>query len=1416
MKKVFSFLFLTLLVFFPMGVVDVDAVDSGVIVSATVRNVLDAPRVNMPLSWSLPIPKEKNIRDIRDLQLMKESAEVAAQFTIVGRHGGSPDDPSKPISWIHVDALVNMAPKEKAKFDLQYGTKSFVESKLRVTKNDAEGITINTGIAEFEISKTEFRFFDLVSIFDGSLSNRVYYSDVNAKNYGILLDGIYHASSADIEVHQFGPNKISLIAKGVIKDNLGFTTRMQFYKNSAVVKVDFRLENRGALGHVDPHSTDYGSLGAMKFDDLSLSLIGQGINKYAIPNYHGDTQSLLSGVYQNTAILYQDSSGTPQYQSISGNARLQSGSATQGTTIQIDQSRFRGADQMEGWFDASNITLVMEDAWQNFPKAFRGKNNRLEVGLFPAEFSGQFELREGEYKTHSFYLRYHTDVAQDVQDVAKSLQYPLRFDLEVTDFPYIAGSYWQNFSGYESALSTQIQRPENFNAGLSQAVSVFDDIQKNNLYGMIDYGDIPLRGAAGQLPSNLPGDVLGGMYRQSKRTLSDEQKDLWYTLLRAGVRHSADIDVHHSQIEGKYADRRWYEGGVYDFTLQDAGSNNVHRGSFGTSLEQAQKVGAILAMAKETADPMLEQTGREILDNMYYRLTHLEYRDNPALAQTLLLKQCDNTCREDVTIGLNDDTAGALEALIAGYEQLGDREYLTLARRLVEYLWTVNASGSLDKSCAASLEQARAISAVAHYYQVSKDNAILVDQKAVDLVVSRASLLKGFVYGAQNYEYFACDANGAQSKLANADVLAYADAFAAHAYVAGNAELMGDARRAFEYGSANLSYAGSPLQYFSVREFNALLGQGEMYLFAHGKLLGGDIVSPDFKQPQIFNILETNITTGQARIIWQTSEPASSAVFYGLTTESMTSEIGTGFLTQSHGVILPNLIRNKRYYYQIESKDAAGNAKRSQIRSFMTSNNDRFIFYSFDNDGDGFTVEVDCDDNNARINPGGSEILGNGIDDDCNAGTTDNGNNRIIQFEAENMANLVANVSERFSDSVALYSNGYVEQSVQLLPGKYGFEVAARGDIFQGLNAQMKLSVDGVVIGTFDVNSAGFKRYKASTKVGAGMHVIRMEFTNDVYDPPIDNNLYIDKLIVILEDLDQLQDADGDGSLVQFDCNDNDPDVRPGGKEIFYDGKDNDCDSSTKDSDQDGDGYAVPVDCNDVNASVNPGAVEVNGDGIDNDCNSATGDLTWTFAPTQIRGSNIAYNVAYAGINRSSVAYVNFRPTQAGCYSVIVNAKTLNSVFAYPLGIKINQEDSVTSQFITSRDYKDYTFVQCFESVDDYVVTLVSNEITAQHAIARVTITSYDSQRDSVNPSFQGLSLDHISADYHTLQILSSEPTAVNVIVNGKPIANSNILKTQRLWKVYGLETGREYVFEVTLRDAFENTATQQLTTIAQ
>ena len=81
-------------------------------------------------------------------------------------------------------------------------------------------------------------------------------------------------------------------------------------------------------------------------------------------------------------------------------------------------------------------------------------------------------------------------------------------------------------------------------------------------------------------------------------------------------------------------------------------------------------------------------------------------------------------------------------------------------------------------------------------------------------------------------------------------------------------------------------------------------------------------------------------------------------------------------------------------------------------------------------------------------------------------------------------------------------------------------------------------------------------------------------------------------------------DLDGD-TTSEGDCNDADAQYNPGVAEIWYDGRDQNCDE-WDDNDQDYDAHADIAhggdDCVDVNATVHPDADE-SCDGIDNNCN---------------------------------------------------------------------------------------------------------------------------------------------------------------------------------------------------------------------
>jgi hypothetical protein len=72
-----------------------------------------------------------------------------------------------------------------------------------------------------------------------------------------------------------------------------------------------------------------------------------------------------------------------------------------------------------------------------------------------------------------------------------------------------------------------------------------------------------------------------------------------------------------------------------------------------------------------------------------------------------------------------------------------------------------------------------------------------------------------------------------------------------------------------------------------------------------------------------------------------------------------------------------------------------------------------------------------------------------------------------------------------------------------------------------------------------------------------------------------------------------------------LDCVDTNPAIHPGAAEIAGDGVDQNCDGVDLVVDQDGDGFDTTVDCDDADASVHPSAREVAGDGVDQDCDGA-------------------------------------------------------------------------------------------------------------------------------------------------------------------------------------------------------------------
>ncbi|MBI4425945.1 MAG: hypothetical protein HY554_19600, partial [Elusimicrobia bacterium] len=102
--------------------------------------------------------------------------------------------------------------------------------------------------------------------------------------------------------------------------------------------------------------------------------------------------------------------------------------------------------------------------------------------------------------------------------------------------------------------------------------------------------------------------------------------------------------------------------------------------------------------------------------------------------------------------------------------------------------------------------------------------------------------------------------------------------------------------------------------------------------------VGRDVPPPvDTTAPTIAGPAALNVGHDSADVRWTTDEPADGLVEYGETAALGRSTPAEAAKVLSHAVALDGLAASKTYHYRVVSKDAAGNAAASEIRTFATA-----------------------------------------------------------------------------------------------------------------------------------------------------------------------------------------------------------------------------------------------------------------------------------------------------------------------------------------------------------------------------------------------------------------------------------------------------------------------------------------------
>ena len=286
-----------------------------------------------------------------------------------------------------------------------------------------------------------------------------------------------------------------------------------------------------------------------------------------------------------------------------------------------------------------------------------------------------------------------------------------------------------------------------------------------------------------------------------------------------------------------------------------------------------------------------------------------------------------------------------------------------------------------------------------------------------------------------------------------------------------------------------------------------------------------------------------------------------------------------------------------------------------------------------DADGDGFETPIDCDDTNAAVYPGATEIC-DGLDNDCN-GQVDEG---FPQQYADNDGDGFGNLLQPLPCDTPGVANAddCDDNNPDIYPGSttgfncMGCSAADQQNLSQGLHVQNGVLNGPVWTTTLQCAFSCSGQLdpaesiicfntcmQSSASLGAGCSECFLIYIMTLLDPGC--NACEAAALADFQACTGLIDDDGDGHFFPADCDDQDPELNPGALEIC-DGIDNNCDGNVDDlplfADADGDGFGDPAqplpcgtpggvenssDCDDSSAAVNPIATEVC-DGVDNDC----------------------------------------------------------------------------------------------------------------------------------------------------------------------------------------------------------------------
>ncbi|MBM9538466.1 hypothetical protein [Desulfobulbus alkaliphilus] len=424
------------------------SIASDVILTVTERYGVD--RQAAPVTYGVPFSREDNLFSTNSLSI----PGIQAQFRVLSRYEGAPDDTTRPIRVVLVDFQTDIEALESRQLVLRRDATSLIAPQLikitEFTNNESidhyntahasksynhlarvspEGVDIDTGNAFFRISSLKGNLFDQVMI------NGVnFIESSNDNGFHIEFDGsIYKSSKAkpfNVEIEENGPLRCVVKVEGEFANEFGdklippvtrvgtiptvpikYTIRYFAYKDKNYIKLQttLRNENKGWTFH------ESRPIHNINIKQAFLKITLNDLSSQKFVNFDGYSDFFSEGQY---SILQREiSDGKSQ------NYKWDYSITKDGHIV----SKGEKYDSYVSFGDSNKVLMVANRwFWQNHPAGITIKNDEMLVNLWPDARDFNWPPNDGEHhrilggswKTHDLLFSFADGDKDFTQEIA--------------------------------------------------------------------------------------------------------------------------------------------------------------------------------------------------------------------------------------------------------------------------------------------------------------------------------------------------------------------------------------------------------------------------------------------------------------------------------------------------------------------------------------------------------------------------------------------------------------------------------------------------------------------------------------------------------------------------------------------------------------------------------------------------------------------------------------------------------------------------------------------------------------------------------------------------------------------------------------------------------------------------------------